>query len=249
MTNPGTTRITVVSLVVGAALLATLSLALVFITVGIQKKIPARESVRYREYRLTDGLRQTSDDLTRMARLYSVTGDDRYRRYFQEILDIRNGQTPRPADYQGIYWDVVVATGERPTAGGEAVSLDTLLERAGFSTKQMALLQESETNSNALAELEAEAMQAVSDADLERARSILHGVAYHDRKADIMRPLASVLASIDETADAEIARYDRQSRTAASASVVSLALSILLSAAAALMAFRSLRGDDETARR
>lgn len=249
MTNPGTTRTTIVALVVGAALLATLSLALVFITVAIQKNMYARESARYREYRLADGLRQTSDDLTRMARLYSVTGDERYRRYFQEILDIRNGQAPRPADYQGVYWDVVVATGERPTDGGEAVSLATLLERAGFSSGQMALLQESETHSNALAELEAEAMQAVSEADLERARTILHGAAYHDRKADIMRPLAGVLAGIDDTADAEIGRYDRQTRAAASGLVVALASSILSSAAAALLAFRSLRGGTETARR
>ena len=249
MTNPGPTRTTIVALAVGAALLATLSLALVFITVAIQKNMYARESARYREYRLADGLRQTSDDLTRMARLYSVTGDERYRRYFQEILDIRNGQTPRPADYQGMYWDVVVATGERPTAGGEAVSLATLLEREGFSSGQMALLQESEAHSNVLAELEAEAMQAVSEADLERARTILHGAAYHDRKADIMRPLAGVLAGIDDTADMEIARYDRQTRAAASGLVVALALSILSSAAAALLAFRSLRGGIETARR
>ena len=249
MTNPGTTRTTIVALVVGAALLATLSLALVFITVAIQKNMHARESTRYRQYRLADGLRQTSDDLTRMARLYSVTGDEQYRRYFQEILDIRNGQAPRPADDQGMYWDVVVATGERPTAGGEAVSLASLLEQAGFSRRQMATLQESEPHSNALAALEAEAMQAVSDADLERARTILHGAAYHDRKADVMRPLAGVLARIDETADVEIARNDRQTRAAASALVVALASSILLSAAAALLAFRSLPGGDETARR
>ena len=248
MTNPGKTRTAIVALAVGAALLATLSLALVFITAAIQKNMHARESIRYQEYRLGDGLRQTSDDLTRMARLYSVTGDERYRRYFQEILDIRNGQAPRPADYQGIYWDEVVATGERPTDGAEAVSLDALLEQASFSSRQMALLQESETHSNALAELEAEAMQAVSDADLERARNILHGAAYHDRKADIMRPMAGILASIDDTADAKIALSDRQTRAAASGLVVALALSILSSAAAALLAFRSLRGGDETAR-
>lgn len=44
-------------------------------------------------------------------------------------------------------------------------------------------LQESETHSNALAALEADSMQAVSDADLEHARNILYGAAYHDRTA------------------------------------------------------------------
>lgn len=51
----------------------------------------------------------------------------------------------------------------------------------------LATLRESETHSNALAELEAEAMQAVSDVDLERARNILHGAAYHDRTASFQK--------------------------------------------------------------
>lgn len=51
----------------------------------------------------------------------------------------------------------------------------------------LATLQESETHSNALAELETEAMQAVSDADLERARTILYGAAHHDRTAPFQK--------------------------------------------------------------
>ena len=63
---------------------------------------------------LADNLRQTSDDLTLMARLHAITGDPLYREYFDEILDIRNGDAPRPANYFGVpYWDIVLDTGER----------------------------------------------------------------------------------------------------------------------------------------
>ena len=65
---------------------------------------------RYSAQQLADSLRQTSDDLTRMVRLYAMTGDPVYRDYFDEILAIRNGDAPRPVNYFNIpYWDVVLA--------------------------------------------------------------------------------------------------------------------------------------------
>jgi hypothetical protein len=53
-------------------------------------------------YVLSDMLRQTSDDLTRMVRTYVATEDPIYKQHYQEILDIRNGLAPRPDDYGAI---------------------------------------------------------------------------------------------------------------------------------------------------
>ena len=76
-------------------------------------------AARDRAHELARELRQSSDDLTRMARTYAVTGDERYRQYFQEILDIRNGAAPRPENYRLAYWDLVTAGGVgRCSAGG-----------------------------------------------------------------------------------------------------------------------------------
>ena len=62
----------------------------------------------------------TSDDLTRMARLNAISGDPIYREYFDEVLAIRNGDMPRPEPYHEIpWWDIVLATGERPSPPGE----------------------------------------------------------------------------------------------------------------------------------
>ena len=57
-------------------------------------------------------MRQSSNDLTRMVRLYATTGDARYRRYYDEILAIRRGEAPRPRDYDSSFWDRVLAEGE-----------------------------------------------------------------------------------------------------------------------------------------
>ncbi|MEK9727326.1 MAG: methyl-accepting chemotaxis protein, partial [Candidatus Margulisiibacteriota bacterium] len=59
---------------------------------------------RHQSLQLADELRQSSDDLTRFARTYVTTGDKKYKKYFQQVLDIRNGILSRPDDYQNVYW-------------------------------------------------------------------------------------------------------------------------------------------------
>lgn len=49
----------------------------------------------YNSFKLRNELRQNSDDLTRMERKYRFTGDPLYKEYFQQILDIHNGLSPR----------------------------------------------------------------------------------------------------------------------------------------------------------
>ena len=52
-------------------------------------------SRRHRSFLLADELRQSSDELTRFARTYVVTGDERFKRYFRMVIDIRNGDFRR----------------------------------------------------------------------------------------------------------------------------------------------------------
>ena len=59
-----------------------------------------------------DEVSSSASDLGRMAQLYIETGDERYKRYHQEILDIRAGEAPRPEDYDADFWEGVVAEGK-----------------------------------------------------------------------------------------------------------------------------------------
>ena len=80
-----------------------------------QGEMAAAERRRFESWKLADTLRQSSDDLTRMARTFVVTGDAAYERYYNDILAIRDGKKGRPEGYDGIYWDFVVAgKGEEP---------------------------------------------------------------------------------------------------------------------------------------
>ncbi|MGS7332967.1 hypothetical protein ACSJLL_25395, partial [Enterobacter kobei] len=50
--------------------------------------IAAAHERRLASVKLADELRQSSDDLTRLARTYVVTGDARWEAQYQEVLDI-----------------------------------------------------------------------------------------------------------------------------------------------------------------
>ena len=79
-------------------------------------RFPAPQQARYTSSLLADELRQSSDDLTRLARTYVMSGDPMWEQQYFEVLDIRNGKKARPAGYEKIYWDFRAA-GREPAVG------------------------------------------------------------------------------------------------------------------------------------
>jgi len=167
---------------------------------------------RYHSYLLADELRQSSDDLTRLGRTYAITSDNDYEKMYFDILDIRNGKKPRPEGYHKIYWDLMLDYGNKPKTDGEAAPLLDLMKDYGFSDEEFALLEEAQANSNALVNLEVQAMNAVKGRyqngasgdysiekapDLELARNLLHGKQYHIEKAKIMKPIDQFFTALE----------------------------------------------------
>ena len=203
-------------------------LALVFISVGVlllllvsnsfisRKKaneLAEAQVQKYHSYQLADELRQSSDDLTRMARTYAVTGNEKYQKFFNRILTIRNGETPRPQDYNDIYWDLVTGDAEQDSAdAGEKISLESRMLSAGFTVQEFALLKDSQNQSDSLVKLENIAMHALKGEfddgtgsfqvkktpDQPLAIQILHGQQYHVAKAKIMKPLRDFTQMVNQ---------------------------------------------------
>lgn len=164
-----------------------------------EKRIDEANEQRIRSYWLAQELRQSSDDLTRMVRSYVITGDPLFKQHYQEVLDIRDGRQPRPADYQNIYWDMVGADDQRPRpSSGQNISLLDMMRQAGFSEQEFAKLAQAKTNSDALTRTEFAAMALVesaapiSDTVRLQASRMLNDAAYHQAKADIMRPMSEL---------------------------------------------------------
>ncbi len=191
---------------------------------GAQDSESKAQDVRFRSYLLADELRQSSDDLTRLARTYVVTGDAAYETQYWDVLAIRNGTKPRPQQYNRIYWDFVAADGKKPRSDADTVPLQTLMQQAGFTEAEFAKLKQAQANSDGLVKLETIAMNAVKglfddgtgkftkqgEPDFDLARRLMHSPEYHKYKADIMKPIDEFYVLLDQrTGDAVVQAVDR----------------------------------------
>jgi signal transduction histidine kinase len=200
---------------------------LVFHSLSIREEITESERHRYEALLLANELLQSSDDLTRMARAYVVTGAPIYKLYFQEILDIRAGKKPRPLNYSATYWHLAAAGKAPAVERGEAVSLDEIFRRSHFREEEYALLRRSLENSNQLVELERRAFAAVEGLvddgrgnlkkrkpNRELAIQLLAGPEYLAGKAAVMEPIQEFIemfsSRMETQANRGIARLERQ---------------------------------------
>ena len=180
-----------------------------------------KQEQRYQSYLLADQLRQSSDDLTRMARTYVITGDSQYEKMYWDILAIRNGEKARPQHYNRIYWDFMLIYGDKPRPDGQIKALKKLMRETGFNDDEFAQLHKAQENSDHLVTTEIIAMNAVKGLyddgtghyvkkgkpNLEMARRIMHDVHYHKDKADIMAPIDQFFQLLDKRTQDEVKEY------------------------------------------
>jgi signal transduction histidine kinase len=198
--------------------------ALALLGVGIHQLGAANDAVdkasaaRYTSYVLADQVRQDSDDLTRLARTYVVTGLPKWQQQYFEVLDIRSGRRPRPLDYDKIYWDFRAADIDPNKGDGPAIAFNALLQDAGFTAAELAKLKEANDNSDDLVKTEVIAMNLVEGRypdgqggvtkagtpDFANARELMHDRVYHASKARIMQPINEFLGMLDRRTQGEV---------------------------------------------
>lgn len=206
------------------------------------RKLGHAKEIRHSSFLISDELRQSSDDLTRMARTFVITGDSRFERMYWEILAIRNGEATRPPYYERSYWDLVAGgSGILPTEEGTRISLRTRMKELGFTEEEFAKIHEAENNSNELVKLERIAFNATKGIfqdksgefnikrapDNELARRILHDDNYHNAKAGIMKPLNEFYELFDERTRSAVAAAEYRSNLYVTGIFITLALLFL----------------------
>lgn len=204
MNEPDVMRFSFTTCLVFCAVLLLAMCITFFGYVWSEKQIDVANLQRYSTRHLTDELRQSSDDLTRMVRSYVVTGDPIYLKYYQDILAIRDGKKARPQNYDAIYWDFITG-GQQPTPPGEGtlIALLDLIKQTGFSEQELRKLEEAKALSDALTSIEFKAMRLIASAksnDLasrEEARMLVFDENYHRKKAEIMQPINDVIQMAD----------------------------------------------------
>lgn len=167
----------------------------------------------HRFYRLSQELKQSSDHLTKFARAYASTGNERWLRLFNQILDVRNGKLAAPSNNDYEFWDVVVLsdTNELDQSGNQRYpSLIERIRQSGIDAVEFLELQNALSLSDQLVALEREAFMAVKgwkkefageyrytgEPDLSFARSLLYSEKYFLEKAKIMAAIGSAHGNI-----------------------------------------------------
>ncbi|MCP4115872.1 MAG: HAMP domain-containing protein [Desulfobacteraceae bacterium] len=189
-------------------ILLLLLLALIFIQMlRQQSELNANQQIRYQSYIAADELRQSSMDLTRLARTYVSTGNSKYEALYWEVLDIRNGKKARP--------------------DGRTISLHKIMEDLGFSEDEFDKLKEAGKNSDGLVWTETIAMNAVKglfhdsnkkftikkDPDFELAKDLMFNDQYHQYVVEIMAPVNAFFELLDTRTMGQVQSHiDKSSR-------------------------------------
>lgn len=199
----------------------------------------------YQFYRLSQELKQSSDHLTKFARAYASTGNERWLRLFNQVLDVRNGKLPAPANNDYEFWDVVVLNDSKELDQVSQNRYPALIERvrqSGISSVEFLELQNALALSDQLVSLEREAFMAVKgwkkefagdykytgEPDLNFARSLLYSEKYFLEKAKIMAAIGSAHSNIVRRIESQVKAAEGQAEYYEKVNIV--LVSLLLSA-------------------
>ena len=165
-----------------------------------KKKLSEIEAGKYQAISLAYELKRSSDELTRFARIFSVTGEFKFEAYYRDIIAIRDGAKAHPGNLVPSYWDHVAAGTMDLDESGEIYSISERMETLNLSPEEKDALTQAIEDSNGLIQMETIAMNAVKglskddegnytrvgEPDRRLARHLLNGTAYHQAKSKIM---------------------------------------------------------------
>lgn len=213
-------------------LLSFLSIVLVSSNLIVQNYAKSKESKqrehasqRYLSYQLADEFRKTSQDLTRLGRVYVVTGEERYKDAYWEIVNWRSGKTSRPS------------TVNKDLYPGQRKPQTDIMRELNFSDQEIRLLDQANKNSNSLIATETQAMDSISLKRLVKgpyapgdgedyqsfARRILFDENYHTEVKSIMRPVNQFFTALDQRT---LTSLEQASLVAEKWRLVSIALNV-----------------------
>ncbi len=188
---------------IAAGLVVALCLCLIAY-IQAELRIERSNERRLASIRLANELSDASDNLTRMARSFVVTGDPSFRDAYLEVLAVRDGISPRRDAASAVYWEL------GRSSGREAVSLVEMMRRSGITDDELRSLEAAKDGADALNTIERSAMDEVAGLpsnDLAARAPIiatLYSPNYGQSKLAIMRSIAEFHRQIEDRSRKEL---------------------------------------------
>ncbi len=203
---------------------------------------------------LANELQQETEQLARLVRAYTTTGESRYLLYYYDILAVRQGEKAPPVQVESTsYWDDVIAGRIRHAlpADGARRSVADLMKSQGFSDTELRALEGVFTATEAMNEVEQKAFAAtqglynpekqefVSDgpARLDYATGLVHGDGYNALKADLSHAVGALVRMTDQRTRAEVTASGQALERWILLSLISMGATIIM----AVLALRKIR--------
>ena len=189
--------------------------------------VVAAQAYRQKSLSLANELRQETEQLARLVRAYTVTGESRYLLFYYDILAVRKGEKPAPLNFDpSTYWDDVIAGRIKHSIPKEGAkrSVTDLMKSAGYSADELRALSEVLTATEAMNALEQIAFAAtqgmynpethafVPDGQprLDYASKLVHGEEYNGLKAALSRAVNLLVNLTDQRTSSEVALAGNQ---------------------------------------
>ncbi|MES2264429.1 MAG: response regulator [Pseudomonadota bacterium] len=208
------------------------------------------DMMAFQQYRqdalaLTGALHQETEQLARLVRAFTITGETRYLFYYYDILGIREGTKAMPANYNpATYWDAAIAGRivHSLPAHGVRLSLVERMQRQGFSAAEFGALRKVLAATAAMNKIEQIAFAAtqglydpelrdfVSDGTprLDFASKLVHGRDYSLLKADLSDAVGALAAMTERRTSGDMAQATRRLEQRIVLSLASMAASVVL---------------------
>ena len=186
-----------------------------------QRFLEESHRARFASYLLADELRQSSDKLTRFARLFVASGDERYRHFYNDMLAFHTDEEARPVNYTRLYWDMLAGEPEAPQVAPRAVLLREAITGLKVGAGESALLNQADACSDSVVSIELAAMHTAKGElddgaggftktikpDRTRAVAMLCDSTYDRLKTGVMQPMDEFVERIEERAGSAVTRY------------------------------------------
>jgi two-component system, sensor histidine kinase and response regulator len=184
--------------------------------------VVAAQNHRQAALELANELHQETEQLARLVRAYTATGESRYLLYYYDILAVRQGEKPAPTNYvPKTYWDEVIAGRARHSIPKEGTkrSVADLMKSQGFSDEELQALKQVLDATEAMNKIEQVAFAAtqglydpttrefVSDGQpqLDFASKLVNGNDYNGLKADLSEAVNGLITLTDRRTGADVA--------------------------------------------
>ncbi|MGG7036462.1 MAG: ATP-binding protein [Flavobacterium sp.] len=164
---------------------------------------------RIKSILIANELRQTSDNLTRLARNYVLTGNPIYKQHYFDVLKIRNGQIGRPTKLTPIYLDHLTGLGAKTySKDGTPLSLIQIAKNEGINSYEVNILKRAKKLSDHLALKEEKAFNLIKGGfnkpDQEKAIALLFDKEYDLEKSEIIFSINDFYNSLNDRTQKEV---------------------------------------------